>query len=55
MEDGNDGRFPRIARKAENEDEDDDEHENENEHENEWDITLNGYPDSRGLGGPLQG
>jgi hypothetical protein len=36
MEDGNNGRFPRITRKAD--DEDDHEH-----RENENDITLNGY------------
>jgi hypothetical protein len=40
MEDGNDGRFPRIMRKADDEDHHDhDDHENENE----CDITLNRY------------
>jgi hypothetical protein len=45
MEDGNNGRFPRITRKAEDEDEDEDEddHEHEHECECECDITLNGY------------
>jgi hypothetical protein len=44
IEEGNDGRFPRITRKKEEDHDHDHDHEDENEDEDdwEWDITLNG-------------